>query len=283
MTNVNNTQPTAKELKERFREGAIPLQNDFATLIDMAHKGAEAAALIPSDKALGQGLRKGSGGLLEINAELHDFSAAPLAGERLPLQIDTSDNTPCISYHHGLAAGSQGLTIKAGAGLHVDKQGISADVHFFVPKGIIVMWSGQDKDIPAGWYLCNGKNGTPNLTDRFIVGRGETFKGTGGSISHKTDPAKVTGTVTVEPHALTTEEMPPHSHSFSGQKDAGKSFFNIFGEHTSAHRFESALKNTKSSGSGKKHAHNAKLEIKEHTHNIECNPPYFALAFIMKG
>jgi microcystin-dependent protein len=39
-----------------------------------------------------------------------------------------------------------------------------------IPKGIIVMWSGRVTDIPAGWALCDGNSGTPNLTDKFICG-----------------------------------------------------------------------------------------------------------------
>lgn len=39
-----------------------------------------------------------------------------------------------------------------------------------VPKGIIVMWSGEPSAIPAGWALCDGTNGTPDLRGRFVVG-----------------------------------------------------------------------------------------------------------------
>ncbi|MCX5905264.1 MAG: hypothetical protein NTV89_17740, partial [Proteobacteria bacterium] len=39
-----------------------------------------------------------------------------------------------------------------------------------VPQGAIMMWSGAINQIPAGWALCNGTNGTPDLRDRFIVG-----------------------------------------------------------------------------------------------------------------
>jgi len=39
-----------------------------------------------------------------------------------------------------------------------------------VPSGVIVMWSGAVADIPAGWFFCDGDNGTPDLRDRFIVG-----------------------------------------------------------------------------------------------------------------
>lgn len=39
-----------------------------------------------------------------------------------------------------------------------------------IPSGVIVMWSGSSDNIPEGWFLCNGDNGTPDLRDRFIVG-----------------------------------------------------------------------------------------------------------------
>lgn len=39
-----------------------------------------------------------------------------------------------------------------------------------VIKGMILMWSGQAEEIPTGWALCNGQNGTPDLRDRFIRG-----------------------------------------------------------------------------------------------------------------
>ncbi|MBI4849711.1 MAG: hypothetical protein HY808_14270 [Nitrospirae bacterium] len=50
-----------------------------------------------------------------------------------------------------------------------------------IPSGVIVMWSGTldpnkpNNGIPSGWALCDGTNGTPNLTDRFIVGAGYNY------------------------------------------------------------------------------------------------------------
>jgi microcystin-dependent protein len=68
-----------------------------------------------------------------------------------------------------------------------------------IPAGLISMWSGSIGSIPAGWYLCDGSNGTPNLTDRFVVGAGSTYavNGTGGATS-----------VT-----LTTNNLPAHTHT----------------------------------------------------------------------
>lgn len=38
-----------------------------------------------------------------------------------------------------------------------------------VPVGGIIMWSGLISNIPSGWTLCNGSNGSPDLTDKFII------------------------------------------------------------------------------------------------------------------
>lgn len=43
-----------------------------------------------------------------------------------------------------------------------------------VPQGGVIMWSGSIADLAlpamAGiWQLCNGSNGSPNLTDRFVI------------------------------------------------------------------------------------------------------------------
>ena len=38
------------------------------------------------------------------------------------------------------------------------------------PIGSIVSYNGDINDIPDGWLLCDGNNGTPDLSDRFIRG-----------------------------------------------------------------------------------------------------------------
>ena len=54
-----------------------------------------------------------------------------------------------------------------------------------VPIGAIIMWAGAINAIPAGWKLCDGTNGTPNLLNRFIVGAGNTYDaGSVGGLSH---------------------------------------------------------------------------------------------------
>jgi len=49
-----------------------------------------------------------------------------------------------------------------------------------------MLWSGAVVDIPTGWVLCDGNNGTPDLRDKFVVGAGNSYNpgDTGGSGSH---------------------------------------------------------------------------------------------------
>ncbi|HDR9026963.1 TPA: hypothetical protein QDB14_001133 [Burkholderia vietnamiensis] len=72
------------------------------------------------------------------------------------------------------------------------------------PKpGDIKLWAGSVAGIPArfgpGWHLADGQNGTINLTDKFIIGAGNTYAvgATGGN-------ASVT---------LSVDQMPQHNHA----------------------------------------------------------------------
>lgn len=46
-----------------------------------------------------------------------------------------------------------------------------------VPSGVILMWHGTIATIPAGWLLCNGSSGTPDLRNKFIVGATQDSSG----------------------------------------------------------------------------------------------------------
>ena len=79
-----------------------------------------------------------------------------------------------------------------------------------VPSGIIAMWGGLVANIPSGWLLCDGNNGTPNLSDRFVKGTTGNPGGTGGSATH--------GHTTTQPDAhvaLTHSGATVGNHSFT--------------------------------------------------------------------
>jgi hypothetical protein len=94
-----------------------------------------------------------------------------------------------------------------------------------IPAGGIFLWSGSIGSIPAGYVLCNGSNGTPDLRDRFIVGAGSTYAvdATGGSadatvVSH-THTATSTSTVTDPQH---NHSSPTNSVTGPGQGGGGR-------------------------------------------------------------
>lgn len=58
------------------------------------------------------------------------------------------------------------------------------------PVGTIVVWSGSVEDIPAGWALCDGQDGRPDLRGRFVLGAGGTYNpGAAGTVSADGDLA----------------------------------------------------------------------------------------------
>jgi len=86
-----------------------------------------------------------------------------------------------------------------------------------IPSGLIAMWSGTNANIPSGWVLCDGNNSTPDLTDRFIIGRGASTNtnSTGGSNTVTLAEANLPSH-THDSGNLSAASGGAHSHSFSG-------------------------------------------------------------------
>jgi hypothetical protein len=173
-----------------------------------------------------------------------------------------------------------------------------------VPFGIIVAWSGSVGTIPAGWRLCDGTNGTPNLKDRFIVGANATFAvgAQGGSYTHIhngniDNSGAHDHTVTVDDHTLTESQIPAHKHG-SGILDSGTAMFNHGSFPGSPGTSKSIDSNgavgvneawTTTVGGGAAHNHGASSgSAGNHNHTIDISeqnhlPPYYALAYIMRS
>ena len=134
-----------------------------------------------------------------------------------------------------------------------------------IPSGGIIMWSGTIAGIPSGWALCDGNNGTPNLTNKFVVcaaddsGSGVTFNADTGVESGDYAPGDTGGSTA---HQLTENEMPSHVHT-------GQHAQNMRGPDDGGIRY---------TPNGTNVAMNAAGGDKYH----ENRPPYYALAYIMK-
>lgn len=185
------------------------------------------------------------------------------------------------------------------------------------PSGGIIMWSGTVANVPTGWNLCDGTNGTPNLVDRFIVG-----SSTDSGATHDIGDTGGTNSLT-----LAAGNIPSHTHSFSattsgagshnhtGTTSTNGDHYHLDGEvmdvtaeatygyssGPSASRVDQSQSETKSS-----HAHTSTAgahnhtfttsTASNHTHSVsgttgaygsgnafDNRPAYYALAFIMKA
>lgn len=127
-----------------------------------------------------------------------------------------------------------------------------------IPSGVVVSWYGDKANVPSGWAICDGTNGTPDLRDRFIVGAGNSYslKATGGS----------------DKVSLTADQNGPHSHSgtTSSSQQTVVPGSDLLGTHSNNMGKWGTVNITLTTGSsGKGAAH-------------ENRPPYYALYFIMK-
>jgi hypothetical protein len=90
-------------------------------------------------------------------------------------------------------------------------------------SGGIIAWSGAIVNIPTGWVLCDGNNGTPNLQNRMIIGAGDTYAvaAIGGATSHgHSDTFAVENDETAEDVDLGAQDVSVaesgHGHVLSG-------------------------------------------------------------------
>lgn len=139
-----------------------------------------------------------------------------------------------------------------------------------LPTGVIVAWNGSTP--PAGWVLCDGQNGAPDLRGRFVMGF-ESGHSSYGEIGNKG------GAETIK---LSTNELPAHSHQFksgdttghikefkSGHENENKSDYTLGAPRSGSHgdwQYQSELHMTNTGLDG----------------HHENRPPYYILAYIMR-
>ena len=198
-----------------------------------------------------------------------------------------------------------------GTGTFLRADGTFAVAGSAFPSGGIIMWSGAIADIPAGWYLCDGNNGTPNLTDKFVIGAGGSYaKGAAGGAATHTHAAHAvhnhaasadTGNTGLHDHGgATVAGGVDHSHTVGGNTNAastgaGKQGTTASNMTPSSHVHGVSL--TSSGASAYSHGHGINGSG-NHQHTVPATansaaaqghdspnhlPPYLALAYIMKG
>ena len=144
--------------------------------------------------------------------------------------------------------------------------------HHLMPRGSIIAFS-TSTNLPHGWAVCDGNNGTPDLRGRFILGA---------------SPSKRIGTRGGEESVrLSVNEMPSHNHHMNnaGNHNHGmptrQDDYNVSGGHGPSFGRDNghyaSRHNTLHSGNHAHHIHNAGGN---RSHNNM--PPYYVLVYIMK-
>ena len=163
-----------------------------------------------------------------------------------------------------------------------------------VPYGVIVLWSGSVASVPSGWYLCDGLNGTPNLTDRFVVGAGNTYAvgDTGGANSVTLDATQIPSHTHSFSGSGTTSTGGAHNHEikYADNDSGGGTGLYMAGEtnraglRTTSYISYTETQSVQSGGSPK---HSFPISGTTGTSgggaSHENRPPYYALAYIMKA
>ncbi|KAA1183132.1 tail fiber protein [Photorhabdus heterorhabditis] len=391
--NIKSNGPSVDDLKRRFKEGSIPLQTDYADLINISDMGRRAVSKAPgqtdnpnsalklnNDGALAVkindngGLKADEHGLsvkiknkslladnsgLAVNAgrglrinneklevdnhhgiEIVNEGVKVKAGEGIkvdsngvclkmgkpinntysPLILEPKndvlsvnmgnglidkDNGISICHGNGIDVGYDYVSVKAGNGITVDSNGVSIDPTKVLPRGMIVMFSGNSA--PTGWAFCDGNNGTPDLRSRFVM-CGETISETGKSsnkasgsgngknFSIDTESTQVSVTVNVQNTTLTESQIPSHQHieaiAYYSSSEMKYGIFSPGGHDINQIRNDNRIVMSKydgpqyaytsNTGGGQGHNHQATASSSSHDHSVNVIPPYYLLAFIMK-
>ncbi len=157
---------------------------------------------------------------------------------------------------------------------------------YVLPRGIIVLWSGTAGNIPTGWALCDGAQGTPNLRGRFVVGLDP------GDADYNA-PNKTGGAKEV---TLTTNQIPAHAHSAAGTTTSDGNHQHAFVDThlivqssvwtiaASSQNIYNIIDEPRTTAAAGQHSHSLNITVGSsgggQAH--ENRPPFYVLAYIMK-
>ena len=154
-------------------------------------------------------------------------------------------------------------------------------VNKLIPKGSIIMFNGLSSEIPKGWHICDGTEGTPNLTGKFIKASNTSGETGGKSTIQILEENMPKHTHTFVGNQVTTSESGAHTHTIRGKY--GKSD-NANDRDCLETGSETDLITTSQSGA---HTHTIDMSATQLSYQgggkpIEFEPLYYSLIYIMK-
>lgn len=154
-------------------------------------------------------------------------------------------------------------------------------VNKLIPKGSIIMFNGLSSEIPKGWHICDGTEGTPNLTGKFIKASNTSGETGGKSTIQILEENMPRHTHTFVGNQVTTSESGAHTHTIRGKY--GKSD-NANDRDCLETGSETDLITTSQSGA---RTHTIDMSATQLSYQgggkpIEFEPLYYSLIYIMK-
>lgn len=171
-------------------------------------------------------------------------------------------------------------------------------------RGMILMWSGYVNEIPDGWALCDGNNGTPPLSGRFVVCVKAMGVDPNGNPIYNKDEKDGAESQNI---TLTVNNLPKHKHSgTTGYNDYISAKYTKIQQPLNTTGIPDGSRdngdgtNTDNGRGAYWRGHNdtsimSSPQLATHTHNfttdevgggqsftVNTMPPYYALAYIMK-
>ncbi len=154
-------------------------------------------------------------------------------------------------------------------------------INDILPVKSILLWSGDEENVPDGWAICNGQTvgaiTTPDLRGKFIIGAGSTYNigDTGGATS-----TSVTASFTVLAHSLSNDEMPLHVHPYKDYTNVLAYCYNSgYPEVGASGSASTSYRTSGATGSGTGHTHTGNSITFS---DITYFPYYYSLNYIMK-
>ncbi|MEL5589494.1 hypothetical protein PTT03_10695 [Serratia ureilytica] len=154
--------PQADALKARFKAGSIPLQTDFADLIDLANMGRQAMG---NAKGPANGFTLSSEGRLELKPNTDKGISVDRDGvavkvdESNGVQVNHSGISVKLFPDQGLEFAESGIQVKVNRfkGVDVDREGVAVKVNS--GKGLKVDRFGVGVKLNSNWGLEHDKGG----------------------------------------------------------------------------------------------------------------------------
>lgn len=152
-----------------------------------------------------------------------------------------------------------------------------------IPSGLVCMWDGLLANIPDGWVLCDGTNGTEDRINNYPIGIPDGTTNPGDSIGSK---VKTTSGHNHNHASASTGEDGAHTHTIS-RTDSESLSRTLIEQGTSGSSINAVTQESHD------HSNDPTAEDGSHDHSVPVNqsstdtiidirPPSLTTAFIMK-